>query len=227
MKKEFNVKGFNVKSFMVSGLTAKWGIGSPRDESYKKPLHAWTIRGRADGSTNFVALPDISGNRLGMTLTGFTGAPGSGFENGYLVFDGVDDRAGTPPFLIEKDWTLVGEWEFLPTAIGSAGFSKPMSFFIYNDRPGTITTFVNAGSGAFYVKEVGINAVCSDGRIYGKTWTEYLNNKPQTVTSSDGAMVIGVNGKTFVSMKFKNLAIYDRVLSESQCKKAYDWLQTQ
>ena len=227
MKKEFNVKGFNVKSFMVSGLTSKWGIGSPRDERYKEPLHAWTINGRADGSTNFTTLSDISGNRVGMTLSGFTGTAGSGFENGYLVFDGVKDYALTAPITIEKDWTVVGEWKFLPTVLGSAGLSKPSSFFMYNDVSGTITTFVNAGSGAFYVKEVGINAVCSDGRIYGKTWNEYLNNKPQTVTSSNGTLMIGRNGAKYTSMKFKNLAIYDRVLSEAQCKKAYDWLQTQ
>ena len=227
MKKEFNVKSLTVRSFMINGITAKWGIGEPRDESYKKPLHAWTIKGRADGSTNFVALPDISGNRKGMTLAGFDGAPGSGFENGYLVFDGVDDSAITPPISIEKDWTLVGEWEFLPTVLGSAGITKPLSFFMYNDVSGTITTYVNAGSGAFYVKEVGINAICSDGRIYGKTWNGYLNNKPQTTTSSNGSLTLGRNGAKFVSMKFKNLAIYDRVLSESQCKKAYDWLQTQ
>ena len=227
MKKEFNVKGFNVRSFMINGLTAKWGIGEKRDETYKRPLYAWTINGRADGSTDFRPLPDIMGNGLAMNLKGFTGTEGSGFENGYLMFDGVDDAAITSNFAIEKDWTVVGEWEFLPTVLGSAGLSKPLSFFMYNDQSGIITTYVNAGSGAFYVKEVGINAMCSDGRIYGKTWDKYLNSKPQTATSSKAEMMIGINGTKFTTMKFKNLAVYDRVLSESQCKKAYDWLQEQ
>ena len=229
MKKEFNVKGFNVRSFMVNGLTAKWGIGSPRDESYKKPLHAWTIKGRVDGSTDFTPLPDIMGTANALTLTGFDGTAGSGFENGYLMFDGVDGRVKTAPFTIEKDWTLVGEWEFMSDKLNSAGLIKSNSFFIYNNRgPGRIAAHINTNADVMTVQETGFNATCSDGRIYGKTWKEYLNDKPQTTTSSNGSLIIGGDGGTkFTTMKFRNIAIYDRVLNEEQCKKAYDWLQTQ
>ena len=225
MKKEFNVKGLHVRSFMVNGLTAKWGIGSPRDESYKKPLHAWTIKGRADGSTDFTPLPDIMGTANALTLTGFTGTEGSGFENGYLVFDGVDGIAIASNFNLEKDWTLVGEWEFTSDVLNTAGFVKASSFFIYNRTAGKIAVYV---AGVLTIEEAGLNAVCSDGRVYGKTWEEYIGDTPQTATSSRSALTIGGYGGTkFTTMKFKNLAIYNRVLSESQCKKAYDWLQEQ
>ena len=229
MKKEFNNKSINVRSFMISGLTAKWGIGEPRNEAYKHPLHAWTIAGRADGSTDFSPLPDLMGSSNALTLTGFDGTEGSGFENGYLVFDGVNDNAVSSRFTLAKDWTIIGEWEFMSGTLNSAGVNKVSSFAMYNTQAGRIGVYVNRNSTPLGVNGVGINAMCSDGRIYGKTWDKHLDTTPQTVTSSSSAMCIGrnTNGTLFTPVKFKNLAIYDRVLSEEQCKKAYDWLQEQ
>ena len=231
MKKEFNVKGFNVRSFMVSGLTAKWGIGSPRDESYKMPLHAWTIKGRADGSTDFTPLPDITGAGVAMSLAGFTGTEGSGFEGGYLSFSGTSESAKTVGFTIDKDWTVVGEWAFTGYKKATAGISKPSSFRVYNRVRAGMDVFINTSGSALKIQggHLTTKAFCSDGRVYVENGEKLINNNPQTVTGSNNPIIVGANGPgtARVSMKFKNLAIYDRVLSESQCKKAYDWLQTQ
>lgn len=216
---------------MVSGLTAKWGIGSPRDKSYKMPLHAWTIKGRADGSTDFTPLPDIMGTGVAMSLAGFAGTEGSGFEGGYLSFSGTGESAKTEGFTIGKDWTVVGEWAFTDYKRATAGVMKPSSFRVYNRVVAGMDVFINT-SGALLKIQGGhytIKAFCSDGRIYVENWEKFINDSPQTVTGSTSPIAIGadVGGTNTTSMKFKNLAIYDRVLSESQCKKAYDWLQTQ
>ena len=207
---------------MINGLTAKWGIGENRDERYKNPLHAWTISGRADGSTDFSPLLDKMGTGNVLTLSGFDGTSGSGFEDGYLVFDGVNDVATTGNYPLGKNWTLIGEWEFTTDVHKPRGIVKEDHFYIYNLAEGA-KTYINQGSrGIIHPGVRSFRAACSDGRLYDNEWQLYTDDTAQNVESSIRRMYIGAT-----SMRFKNLAIYEGApLSEEQCKKAYDWLQT-
>ena len=227
MKKEFDLKHVVPRSFMIGGLTAKWGIGGTRDERYKNPLLAWTISGRAEGSEDFSPLLDKMGTGNVLTLSGFDGTPGSGFEDGYLVFDGVDDTAVTSGFPLGQNWTLIGNWEFTTEVHKFAGIYKDSRFYVYNYATGA-QTYINQSMGATVYPGVrSFRAVCSDGRLYDNGWQLYTDDKAQVVKSSTGGLSIGQRGTNFTSMRFKNLAIYEGApLSEEQCKKAYKWLQT-
>ena len=227
MRKAFELKHVVPRSFMIGGLTAKWGIGENRDDRYKNPLHAWTISGREDGSTDFSPLLDKMGTGNSLTLSGFDGTPGSGFENGYLVFDGVDDWAATSAFTLGQNWTLIGEWKLSEEAPNGAGFTKQNRFTVYNVNVG-VQTYINRPTGP--VTQSGVRsfrAMCSDGRLYGSAWQPYTDNGTQVVASSTGPVSMARRGALYTKMRFKNLAIYEGApLSEEQCKKAYDWLQT-
>lgn len=227
MRKAFELKHFAPRSFMIGGLTAKWGIGENRDDRYKNPLHAWTISGRADGSTDFSPLLDKMGTGNALTLSGFDGTPGSGFEDGYLVFDGVDDWAVVSGFPLGQSWTLIGNWEFTTEVHNFAGIYKGSRFYIYNPSSGA-RTYINQSTGGTVHRGVrSFRAVCSDGRLYDNEWQLYTDDKEQAVESSTGGVLIGRAGANYTSMRFKNLAIYEGApLSEGQCKKAYEWLQT-
>lgn len=212
---------------MIGGLTAKWGIGENRDDRYKNPLHAWTISGRADGSTDFSPLLDKMGTGNSLTLSGFDGSPGSGFEDGYLVFDGVDDWATTTGFQLENNWTLIGDWELTTEVTGRAGIYKLWRFYIYNNALGAQTLINRGTEGTVHPGVRSFRAMCSDGRLYGNEWQLYTDDKAQEGEPSVGGLSIGRAGANYTSMRFKNLAIYEGApLSEEQCKKAYDWLQT-
>nr|DAH63714.1 MAG TPA: hypothetical protein [Caudoviricetes sp.] len=227
MRKEFELKHVVPRSFMIGGLTAKWGIGEKRDDRYKNPLYAWTISGREDGSTDFSPLLDKMGTGNSLTLSGFDGTPGSGFENGYLVFDGVDDWAAATSFQLENNWTLIGDWEFTTEVHNFAGIYKVPRFYVYNPADGAQTRINRSTEGTVHPGVRSFRAVCSDGRLYGNEWQLYTDDKAQVVEPSTGDMRIGRVGATYTSMRFKNLAIYEGApLSEEQCKKAYDWLQT-
>ena len=227
MRKAFELKHVVPRSFMIGGLTAKWGIGENRDNLYKNPLHAWTISGREDGSTDFSPLLDRMGTGNALKLSGFDGTPGSGFEDGYLVFDGVDDGAISSQFTLGKSWTLIGDWEFTTEIPNAAGFSKSSQLYVYNFAAGALT-FINRGaSGLSHPGVRSFRAVCSDGRLYGRDWQLYTDDTEQTVESSVHPISIGKTGPNGTTMRFKNLAIYEGApLSEEQCKKAYNWLQT-
>lgn len=147
---------------------------------------------------------------------------------GYLVTDGVDDRVTSSSFTLNKNWTIVGNWEMLqPEANKLSGIVKQNSLFIYNHVDG-LNISINDAWNFFKLKDIrSVNAICSDGRIYLNDWTEIIDSKQQTVNESVGTLVIGILGNVYTSLAFKNLSFYNNQnLSKDDCIKAYNYLQT-
>lgn len=146
-------------------------------------------------------------------------------HEGYLVTDGVDDKIESPNFKLDKDFTIVGEWEFLNASAISAGIAKENSLRVF-DFGNRLVLYLNSTSErtAYYVRS--LNAICSDGRIYDNNWTEYQHEGDQSVESSNSALKIGYLDTYFDKLAFKNFAIYPKVLSKDDCIKAYNYLQT-
>ena len=147
---------------------------------------------------------------------------------GYLVTDGVDDEVRSAAFTLNKDWTIVGNWEFITNENKNAGLTKVYSFYLYNRDYGIfVYKYINAGQG-FSVEDVkSLKAICSDGRIYLNDWQEIRNNIEQEATISKGVMAMGYFNRDFTKMAFKNLGIYNnQLLSKEDCIKAYNYLQT-
>lgn len=144
---------------------------------------------------------------------------------GYLVTDGVDDKIESPNFKLDKDFTIVGEWEFLNASAVSAGIAKENSLRVF-DFGNHLVLYLNSTSErtAYYVRS--LNAICSDGRIYDNNWTEYQHEGDQSVESSNSALKIGYLDTYFDKLAFKNFAIYPKVLSKDDCIKAYNYPQT-
>lgn len=148
---------------------------------------------------------------------------------GYLVTDGVDDKTISSTFKLGKDFTVVGEWEFLQDVNNNSGLRKPSSFIIRNNASG-LSLFINRTSQATTVFNVkSLKAFCSNGLLYKNDWTEQIDTVSQIVTSSNSKLSIACrdDGVTeYDKFAFKNLAIYPMVLSKEDCIKAYNYLQT-
>lgn len=179
-------------------------------------------------------LPAVeNGSNLGFQFVSYTGDCDITIEQipeyeGYLVTDGVDDRVTSSSFTLNKNWTIVGNWEMLqPEANKLSGIVKQNSLFIYNHVDG-LNISINDAWNFFKLKDIrSVNAICSDGRIYLNDWTEIIDSKQQTVNESVGALVIGVLGNVYTSLAFKNLSFYNNQnLSKDDCIKAYNYLQT-
>ena len=147
---------------------------------------------------------------------------------GYLVTDGVDDKIVSSAFDMGKDWTIVGDWKFLTSDVNTnCGFSKPSSFYIYNQATGALVYINRTNNPTTIPDKRSIKAVCSDGRIYLDDWTEVIDETLQTVESSSGIIYIANYGSSYTQMAFKNLGIYNgKVLTKNQCIAAYNYLQT-
>lgn len=148
---------------------------------------------------------------------------------GYLVTDGVDDKIVSSIFKLGKDFTVVGEWEFLQDISNNSGLRKTSSFIIRNNASG-LSLFINRTSQATTVFNVkSLKAVCSNGMLVKNDWTEQIDTVSQIVTSSNSKLLIACrdDGVTeYDKFAFKNLAIYPMVLSKDDCIKAYNYLQT-
>lgn len=144
---------------------------------------------------------------------------------GYLVTDGVDDKVVSSDFVMDKEFTIVGEWKLVSDEMGSAGIVKPSSLFVFNKDNGLII-YINNTSKGQVLNTKSLKAICSDGRVYYDDWSEMLVSEEQPIASSNKYLMIGSNGNHFTKIALKNLAIYNHILSKDDCIKAYDYLQT-
>lgn len=145
---------------------------------------------------------------------------------GYLVTDGVDDKIISSNFIMGDNWTVVGDWKFIEDKKDSAGIVKSRSLFVFNTASGLII-YINTGSSGMSINDTkSLKAVCSDGRIYLDDWSEVKNTQKQDASDLEKKLTIGNNGSNFTKIAFKNLGIYNHILSKDDCIKAYDYLQT-
>ena len=191
---------------------------------------AWTVTGKTNEDEDRVTIANIMGNGNNLVLSNFGFAEGSGYNEegeyaGYLVTDGVDDKIVSSVFKMGKDFTIVGDWKFINNKNSGTGLVKGSSFYIYNAMIG-LYLFINSGAVKNSLDGIkGINAACSDGRVYDRNWNEILVNTGNVV-GSGGMLEVSSSGGRFDRMAFKNLAIYPRILSKDDCIKAYNYLQT-
>lgn len=243
---------FNVTSINQVAVQIQY-IAEPSQSPYTVPSYTIKVTGLTDGQTvNYRVSGGIS---YPITQDGIYILPGFDFAGmgswygfqfnkvqetcditieqipeyeGYLVTDGVDDEVRSAAFTLNKDWTIVGNWEFITNENKNAGLTKVYSFYLYNRDYGIfVYKYTNAGQG-FSVEDVkSLKAICSDGRIYLNDWQEIRNNIEQEATISKGVMAIGYFNRDFTKVAFKNLGIYNnQLLSKDDCIKAYNYLQT-
>lgn len=198
------------------------------------PDQAWTVTGKTNEDEDRATIANITGNGNDLVLSNFGFAEGSGYNEegeyaGYLVTDGVDDKIDSSIFKLGKDFTVVGEWEFLQDINNNSGLRKISSFIIRNNASG-LSLFINRTSQATTVFNVkSLKAFCSNGLLVKNDWTEQIDTVSQIVTSSNSKLSIACrdDGVTeYDKFAFKNLAIYPMVLSKDDCIKAYNYLQT-
>lgn len=198
------------------------------------PDQAWTVTGKTNEDKDRATIANITGNGNDLVLSNFGFVEGSGYNEegeyaGYLVTDGVDDKIVSSIFKLGKDFTVVGEWEFLQDINNNSGLRKTSSFIIRNNASG-LSLFINRTSQATTVFNVkSLKAFCSNGLLVKNDWTEQIDTVSQIVTSSNSKLSIACRDDGVIEydkFAFKNLAIYPMVLSKDDCIKAYNYLQT-
>lgn len=196
------------------------------------PDQAWTTVGKTNKDEDRATIANITGNGNNLILSNFGFAEGSGYNEegeyaGYLVTDGVDDIIQSKRFLLHRNWTMVGDWRFMPPGKNTnSGIVKSPAIRLYNQL-NNIAIYINRTTNPKSISGRSIKAVCSDGRIYLDDWSEFLDTELQTDLDNNAVITIANYGVGFTKIIFKNLSFYDNhLLSKDDCIKAYNYLQT-
>lgn len=147
-------------------------------------------------------------------------------HEGYLVTDGVDDKAYSSAFILGKKFTVVGENKILSNTYANAGIVKVSSFFVFPNSIG-VTCYINRQSKGLAIPSKQLRSICSDGRIYYDNWAEAIDAGGNMESNNPTPLFLGYQNNEFTRFAFKNLAIYNnKTLSKEDCIKAYIYLQT-
>lgn len=143
---------------------------------------------------------------------------------GYLVTDGVDDKAVSKQFKFGENFTVILDFKFPVKKISYCGFDLSSKVRIQNLQ-GSGVYVVLKGNKTLIPSNV-VRAVTSEGKVYDENWNEY-NIVPGNISSNYTMVNLGFDGSTqFAESATKLAGIYSSALSKDDCIKAYNYLQT-
>lgn len=210
-----DIKQIPMRSFRISGLTAKWGIGGGRKPSIwdNNLIGRWDARAFPDGELAEIPNTATMADKMPPLIV-----KGATMRKGTLQFDGVDDHAETKEFLFPERFTVFWDVVWLGKENNEAGITCPSSVQVHN--------FAADGSLSCVIKEDGkptvvpnrIVALSTSGKYYSKTGVS--SDFPDTVGHATGnaPLCIGYNleNDTYTRMGFRQLLIFNKELSQAE-----------
>ena len=143
---------------------------------------------------------------------------------GYLITDGVDDKAISKQFKFGENFTVILDFKFPVKKISYCGFDLSSKVRIQNLQ-GSGVYVVLKGNKTLIPSNV-VRAVTSEGKVYDENWNEY-NIVPGNISSNYTMVNLGFDGSNqFAESATKLAGIYSSTLSKDDCIKAYNYLQT-
>ena len=143
---------------------------------------------------------------------------------GYLVTDGVDDKAVSKQFKFGENFTVILDFKFPVKKISYCGFDLSSKVRIQNLQGGGVYVVLK-GNKTLIPSNV-VRAVTSEGKVYDENWNEY-NIVPGNISSNYTMVNLGFDGSNqFAESATKLAGIYSSALSKDDCIKAYNYLQT-
>lgn len=143
---------------------------------------------------------------------------------GYLMTDGVDDKAVSKQFKFGENFTVILDFKFPVKKIAYCGFDLSSKVRIQNLQ-GSGVYVVLKGNKTLIPSNV-VRAVTSEGKVYDENWNEY-NIVPGNISSNYTMVNLGFDGSNqFAESATKLAGIYSSTLSKEDCIKAYNYLQT-
>ena len=211
----FDIKQIPVRSFQISGLTAKWGIGDSR----KPPIWDANLIGRWDARTfpdgALATIPNtatMKGKAPDMTVEGAT------MGKGTLQFDGVSNYAITGRYGFPERFTVFWDIDWLGEENKKAGIVQAGNLYALNQADkGSLYCWIRQGGTFASIPNtsVGIN---SSGRYYSKSGVASNFEGGIGEGAPAGVLYVGCNssGTVFTQMGFRQLLIFNKELSQAE-----------
>lgn len=199
-----------MRSFRISGLTAKWGIGGGRSSIWDNNLIGrWDVRTFPDGA--LATIPNtatMAGKAPNLTVVGATMA------NGTLQFDGVDDEASTASFLFPEKFTAFWDIDWLGTVNASAGVVHGTNLAIYNYKATeSLRAYIRNVPGTIPNTRVGISTA---SQVYAKDGSVTPFDGIVGTGTKAAALYIARRSTVYIQMGFRQLLIFNKELSQAE-----------
>lgn len=211
----FDIKQIRVRSFQISGLTAKWGIGENRVPSIwdNNLIARWDARTFPDGDlTGIPNTATMAGKAPDLTVKG------AAMKKGTLQFDGVDDYATAEDFVFPDRFTVFWDIDWLGAVDTAAGIHHVNNLYVNNSMGrGALSCRIKLGGPWAQIPNTNVG-ISTAGKYYSKSGTA----ADFTGTMGEGAYVgkmhIGRNSNStsFTQMGLRQLLIFNKELSQAE-----------
>lgn len=212
----FDIKQIPMRSFQISGLTAKWGIGGSRSPIWNNNLVGrWDARTFPDG--DLATIPNtatMAGKAPDLTVSGAT------MEKGTLQFDGVDDEAFTDAFVLPERYTVFWDVDWLGATYSGAGIVQMGGLYVLNhSATGSVTCRIKPGGSFAPIPNASVG-ISTAGKYYSKSGA--ASNFEGTIGEGThaGALLIGCGytqpNTVFTQMGFRQLLLFNKELSQAE-----------
>ena len=206
----FDIKQIRMRSFQISGMTAKWGIGGSRSPIWDNNLIGrWDARTFPDGA--LATIPNtatMADKAPDLTVTGATMASGT------LQFDGVDDGAVTSAFLFPERFIVFWDIDWLGTIDTGAGVIHGMNLVMYNRKATeSLLTYIRSAPRTIPNTRVGVS---TNGKVYAKDGSVTPFGGTVGTGAKAANLYIAQRSTVFTQMGFRQLLIFNKELSQAE-----------
>lgn len=208
-----DIKQIRMRSFQISGLTAKWGIGGGRSPIWDNNLIGrWDARTFPNGA--LAKIPNtatMEGKAPDLTIKGAT------MKVGTLQFDGVDDEAFTEAFLFPDSFTVFWDVDWLGTERTNAGISHAHNIRLLNYvNQSRLVVYLKGTTGAGVIPNTSV-AMSSSGQVCDRSGGETpFTGTVGTSQFPASPLTIARDGEAFTQMGFRQLLIFNKQLSQAE-----------
>ena len=210
----FDIKQIRMRSFQISGLTAKWGIGDSRKPSIwdANLIGRWDARTFPDGA--LATIPNtatMAGKAPDLTISGAT------MGKGALQFDGVDDRAITSSFSFPERYTVFWDIDWLGGyGYKAAGIAHPSDLYVHSAaKSGRLDCYIKSTTGGVYIPNTNVG-LSTNGNTYARDGSVTPFGGTVGTNTSSNSLFIASVGVNFTQMGFRQLLIFNKELSQAE-----------
>ena len=208
-----DLQGFGVRSFVIGGLTAKWGIGENRVPPIwdNNLIGYWDTRDLPNGAASAVANKATLATKAPDLIVN-----GATMVNGTLQFDGVDDKALTNSFEFPERFTVFWDVDWSGTIHAHAGITHPPSLTVYNCVDTEhLYAYLKSTSGATTIPDTSVG-VSTNGTVYAQDGSSTPFGGAVGTRTGAAALRIAQRGSEFTQMGFRQLLIFNKELSPTE-----------
>lgn len=209
----FDIKQIHMRSFRISGLTAKWGIGNRRKPSIwdANLIGRWDARTFPDGALDTIPnTATMEGKAPDLNVTGATMASGT------LQFDGADNQAVTSAFLFPERYTVFWDVDWLGSENKMAGIAHLNNLYLYNyAASGSLLCIIKHTSGGFSTPNTNVG-ISTNGNIYAPDGSITPFGGTIGTKTGTGPLYISKKGTAATPIGFRQLLIFNKELSQDE-----------